>query len=472
MEKFNIKFNSYEPKYIQIADNIKNLINSNIIKDGDKLPSIRNLSKMLSVNNVTIVSCYDKLVSEGYAYQKMGSGTYAKKRDINDYFKKEYSRAIKLIKNNGYESIIDFTGESSRGVNFPIERFKKVINEVLDRDGADALINEEAFGYTNLRETINKVFWNNSLNIENLLIVSGAQQGIDIASKAMVNINDNIIVEKPTYMGALSVFKFRRANVFEIPIEEDGINIKKFEEVLKKNKIKCFYTMSYFQNPTGISYSVEKKLAILELSKKYDFYIIEDDYLSELIFDDNIKHEPFKDLDKNDRVIYIKSFSKIFLPGIRIGYIISPETFRESIQSSKINTDIATSTLMQRALEMYIKEGYWIEYINNLRGEYIKRYEVMKKLIHENLKEYVEFFDSKGGLSFYLKIKDKEIKSKELFYKLKERGVFITPGTLFYKGDNIGEQYFKLSFSQVNEKEIINGINIIKEAFDRWRILQ
>lgn len=472
MEKFNIKFNSYEPKYIQIADNIKNLINSNIIKDGDKLPSIRNLSKMLSVNNVTIVSCYDKLVSEGYAYQKMGSGTYAKKRDINDYFKKEYSRAIKLIKNNGYESIIDFTGESSRGVNFPIERFKKVINEVLDRDGVDALINEEAFGYTNLRETINKVFWNNSLNIENLLIVSGAQQGIDIASKAMVNINDNIIVEKPTYMGALSVFKFRRANVFEIPVEEDGINIKKFEEVLKKNKIKCFYTMSYFQNPTGISYSVEKKLAILELSKKYDFYIIEDDYLSELIFDDNIKHEPFKDLDKNDRVIYIKSFSKIFLPGIRIGYIISPETFRESIQSSKINTDIATSTLMQRALEMYIKEGYWIEYINNLRGEYIKRYEVMKKLIHENLKEYIEFFDSKGGLSFYLKIKDKEIKSKELFYKLKERGVFITPGILFYKGANIGEQYFKLSFSQVNEKEIINGIDIIKEAFDRWRILQ
>ncbi|MCI9302720.1 PLP-dependent aminotransferase family protein [Clostridium sp.] len=472
MEKFNVEFNGYEPKYIQIADNIKNLINSNIIKDGDKLPAIRNLSKILSVNNVTIVSCYDKLVSEGYAYQKMGSGTYAKKREINDYFKKEYSKAIKLIKNSCDENIIDFTGESSRYVNFPIDRFKKVINNVLNRDGADALINEEAFGYTKLRETINKVFWNNSLNIENLLIVSGAQQGIDIASKAIVNINDNVIVEKPTYMGALSVFKFRRANVFEIAIEKDGINIKKLEEVLKKNKIKCFYTMSYFQNPTGISYSREKKLAILELAKKYDFYIIEDDYLSELIFDDNIKHEPFKDLDKNDRVIYIKSFSKIFLPGIRLGYIISPEGFRESIQNSKINTDIATSTLMQRALEMYIKEGYWIEYINNLRIEYIKRYELMKKLINENLKEYVEFFDSKGGLSFYLNIRDKDIKSKELFYKLKEKGVFITPGTLFYKGANIGEQYFKLSFSQVSEKEIINGIEMIKEVFYRWHILQ
>ena len=89
---------------------------------------------------------------------------------------------------------------------------------------------------------------------------------------------------------------------------------------------------------------------------------------------------------------------------------------------------------MQRALEMYIKEGYWIEYIDNLRNEYIKRYELMKKLINEKLKNYVEFFDSKGGLSFYLSIKDKEIKSKELFYRLKEKGVYITPGTLFYKG--------------------------------------
>ena len=120
MEKYNIEFNDYEPKYVQIAENIKNLINSKIVKDGDKLPPIRSLAKMLNVNNVTIVSCYDKLVSEGYAYQKMGSGTYAKKREITDYFKKEYSKEIKLIKNNYEKNIIDFTGESSKKINFPI----------------------------------------------------------------------------------------------------------------------------------------------------------------------------------------------------------------------------------------------------------------------------------------------------------------------------------------------------------------
>lgn len=470
MEKYCIEFNDYEPKYIQIAENIKKLISSKIIKDGDRLPPIRALSKSLKVNNVTIVNCYNKLVSEGYAYQKMGSGTFAKKREIVDNFKKEYSKEIKSIKDNYDNNIIDFTGESSRRVNFPIDEFKKVLNDVLDRDGADALIKEETFGYTNLRNTINEVFWKSSLNIKNLLIVSGAQQGIDIASKAILNINDNVIVEKPTYAGALSVFKFRRANVFELPIEEDGINIKKFEEIVKKNKIKCFYTMSYFQNPTGISYSLEKKIKILELAEKYDFYIIEDDYLSELIFDDNIKHEPFKVLDNNDRVIYIKSFSKIFLPGIRLGYIICPESFRESIQNSKINTDIATSTLMQRALEMYIKDGYWIEYIDNLRNEYIRKYELMKKLICEKLKDYVSFIDPKGGLSFYLNIKDKGIKSKDLFYKLKEKGVYITPGNLFYRGLNFGDEYFKIGFSQVNEDEIIMGIDIIKEELEQWHI--
>ena len=470
MGKYNIEFNDYEPKYIQIAENIKKLINSKIIMDGDKLPAIRELSKLLKVNNVTIVNCYNKLVSEGYAYQKMGSGTFAKKRDIVDYFKKEYSKEIKLIKNSYDKNIIDFTGESSRKVYFPIDEFKKVINCVLDRDGADALIKEEAFGYTKLRSTINEVFWDSLLNVENLLIVSGAQQGIDIASKAILNINDNVIVEKPTYAGALSVFKFRRANVFEIPVEDDGIDIKKFEEVLKKNKIKCFYTMSYFQNPTGISYSLEKKLKILELAEKYDFYIIEDDYLSELIFDNNIKHEPFKVLDKNDRVVYIKSFSKIFLPGIRLGYIICPERFRESVQNSKINTDIATSTLMQRALEMYIKEGYWIEHIENLRNDYIKKYNLMKNLINEKLSDYVSFIDPKGGLSFYLKLKNKDIKSKELFYKLKTKNVYITPGTLFYRGLNLGEEYFKIGFSQVNEDEILRGISTIKEELALWRI--
>jgi len=462
-ELYDITFQEEIPKYIQIADYLKKLIDNKKIKDSEKLPTIRELSKNLDVNKVTIVNAYNKLKADGYAYQKVGSGTYAKRKEITSAFNREYSKIFKSLKSEDLERIIDFTGETNSEIYFPMEDFKNVINKVLDRDGANALLIKEPLGYERLRKTINKSFWNNEIDLNNILIVSGAQQGIDIASKAIVNINDNVIVEKPTYGGAISVFKWRRANIFEIELEEDGVNLEAFEEVLKKNSISCFYTMSYFHNPTGISYSLEKKMKLLELANKYDFYIIEDDYLSELIYDKNITHEPFKSLDKYERVIYIKSFSKVFLPGIRLGYMITPSSFNESIQSSKINTDIATSSLMQRALELYISEGFWKKHIDYQQRLYEEKYQLMKNLIESELNDKVKYIDPKGGLYFYLKIKNENITSKELFCKLKKKNVYITPGIIFFK-DSLSEDYhFRISFSQVSKDKIIEGIELIKE---------
>ena len=272
-----------------------------------------------------------------------------------------------------------------------------------------------------------------------------------------------MVVEKPTYSGALSVFKSRRTNIFEVEMTKDGIDLKKFEKILKKNKITCFYTMSYFQNPTGISYSLEKKKKLIELAEKYDFYIIEDDYLSELIYDENVDYIPLKWLDKRDRVIYIKSFSKIFLPGIRLGYIVPPRALNERMQLCKVNTDITTSSLMQRALELYIREGNWRENIWKLNREYKERYKVMKETIEKELGDMVEFNKPGGGLTFYIRFKDEEKSSRKLFLKLKDRGVYITPGVLFFRKEQEGEGTFRIGFSQTNEEKIKRGLKIIKE---------
>lgn len=462
-EIFKIQFKEEIPKYIQIANCIRKLIDNKNIADGEKLPTIRKLATELKVNTVTIVNAYKKLKSDGYAFQKIGSGTYAKRKEFTSIFNREYSRIFKNIDLKDLEKIIDFSGETTTEVHFPIKEFKNVINEVLDRDGANALIVKEPFGYEKLRNTINKSFWNDTLDLNSILIVSGAQQGIDIAAKAIVNINDNVIVEKPTYRGAISVFKWRRANIFEIEIKDDGIDLDEFEEILKKNKISCFYTMSYFHNPTGISYSYEKKMKLLELAKKYDFYIIEDDYLSELIYDDNIVHKPLRSLDSYGRVIYIKSFSKVFLPGIRLGYMVIPESFVETMQSSKINTDIATSSLMQRALELYISKGFWKKHIYLLSKEYKEKYELMKSLIERELLDKVAYIDPRGGLYFCIKLKNKTITSKELFYRLKNKNVYITPGVIFFTDSNDGDYFFRISFSQVSKEKIIKGISLIKE---------
>lgn len=466
----NIIFKEEIPKYIQIADKFKELIESGSITDGEKLPTIRELSEKLDVNKITVINCYKKLKNEGFAYQKVGSGTFAKKKETISPFRKEYSKTFKLLKNDNTFEYVDFTGEITKEVFFPIKDFKEIINTVLERDGEEILLSQNTLGYENLRQTINDVFWDGNINTEDIIIVSGAQQGIDIASKALININDNVVVEKPTYGGALSVFKWRKANIFEIPIENDGINIEKFEEILKKNKITLFYAMSYFQNPTGISYSLEKKKRILELAKEYDFYIIEDDYLSELIYEESFNYIPFKHLDKENRVIYIKSFSKIFIPGIRLGYMIVPEKFRENFLRAKFNTDITTSTLMQRALEYYIANKDWKKNIHNLSIEYKKRYDLMGKIIKEELSDYVGYTEANGGLNYYLEIKDSNISSRELFYRLRKKHVYITPGALFFRTNEEGDRSFRIGFSQTNCDSIIKGLRIIKEEFKSWHI--
>ena len=238
---------------------------------------------------------------------------------------------------------------------------------------------------------------------------------------------------------------------------------KEFEKILKKNKISCFYTMSYFQNPTGISYSIEKKLKILELAEIYDFYIIEDDYLSELIYNENMEYVPFKWLDKNDRVIYIKSFSKIFLPGIRLGYMIAPHKFSEVLQSSKINTDITTSSLMQRALERYIAQEKWKENIKVISKEYKERYLLLKEILDNEFKDILRYIDPNGGLSFYVTFINEELDSRKLFMSLRKKNVYIMPGAIFFKIGKNGKDSFKISFYQTSKEKISQGMKILKE---------
>lgn len=466
MNKYVFEFEECEiPKYIQLSSKIKNMIDANIVEDGEKLPSIRNLAEELNVNNITIVNAYKKLESEGYAVQQIGSGTYAKRKDIARSFKREFSEALKSISGAALKGYIDFNGETACSDFFPVETFKKVLNEVLDRDGSEAFIYQEALGFEGLRNSIDNFFWDGSVGTDNILVVSGAQQGIDIVSKALINIDDGVVLEKPTYNGALTVFKWRRANIFEVTMKNDGMDIDELKKLAKKNNIKCVYLMSYFQNPTGISYSSEKKKELLELAEKYDFYIIEDDYLSELIYNPLIRYETLKSMDKSDRVIYIKSFSKIFLPGIRIGYMIPPKKFREVIQNSKINTDISTSSLMQRALDLYINKGFWKEHIERLNVDYCKRYYFMEKCLKEMLKDKVSFKSPGGGLNFYLKIDELLDKDcRELFNDCKNRKVLITPGAMFYRNSKDGEKYVRLGFSQTNNEAIKKGIGIIGDC--------
>lgn len=471
MSGLGIKLRETEvPKYMQIYSEIKKLIDQNKLSDGFKLPTIRVLANDLKVNKSTVISAYKKLQEDGYITQKIGSGSFVKKIDGRTNIKKIYKDVFKKITTEKLEKYIDFTGETASATLFSVEVFKDVLNKVLERDGAKALIYQELLGYEGLRKSIVENFWNNSIKAEEVLIVSGAQQGLDIVTKALINNHEGVVIEKPTYSGALAVFNWRRANIHEIEMENDGVDIEKLEIILRKNKIKFLYLMSYFQNPTGATYSEEKKRRILHLASIYDFYIIEDDYLSELIYDSNIVYRSFKQLDEDNRVIYIKSFSKIFLPGIRLGYLIVPPKFREKIQNAKISSDIATSSLMQRALDLYINSGYWRDYIEKLNKVYQERYTNMIRKMEEYLSDFIEFQCPGGGMNFYVRLKDNiNIKSHDLFQLCKRDFVLITPGAIFYKDISEGSRYFRIGFSQTDEKQIEEGLRRISAILKNYK---
>lgn len=447
------------PMYLQLYESMKSLIENGSIEGNEKLPAIRSLAKGLCVNNVTVVNAYKLLEQKGYAYSRVGSGTFVMGSSDN----KDFSTVDMM--EQGYVKIkkdeINFSTSTPNPRFFPVDDFKQALNEVLERDGGLAFGYQEAQGYLPLRESINAYLKEKGIDaaLSDIHVISGAQQGIDIISKVLVRFNDRIVVESPTYTGAMAVFKSRGANIIEVPMMEDGIDTKELEKVLKAYHPKLIYVMTNFQNPTGISYSQDKKLQLLYLAEKYDLYILEDEYLSELNFY-NEESMPIKALDANHRIIYIKSFSKIFMPGIRLGFIVAPEAISKAVLLAKHNTDISTSSFMQRAFDLYLRKKKWEQHMEMMREIYKNRYDKMVKELN-NITPFIDFTPPKGGIHIWCRT---DIDSSVLGSEAKKRGTLIAPGRLFYL-DERENNCFRISYAGIEEDEILKGLKILNSVY-------
>ncbi|KNF08948.1 transcriptional regulator, GntR family [Gottschalkia purinilytica] len=462
LDDITLDKSSDEFLYIQLYNNIKNLIVEKNIEPHTKLPTIRYLSKRLDVNNVTIVNAYNLLEQKGYVYKKVGSGTFVQDifKDDNFSYKKlsivEKEANVSDI-NREKIDIINFASTSPTPNLFPVEDIKTVLNEVLDRDGGKAFTYQESQGYYPLRNAIRGYLDEHNINTteDNIQIISGAQQGIDILSKALVEYGDIVFTESPTYTGALAVFKSRSARIIEISIQEDGIDIKDLENKLRTFNPKFIYVVPNFQNPTGCSYSIEKKYELLSLAKKHNFYIIEDDYLSDLSFNDE-KNETLKSIDTEDRVVYIKSFSKILMPGLRLAFMVIPTAIYNDVLSAKHISDISTSGLIQRAFDLYLRKGDWKKNLQRVNYIYKERFNIMIKSIKQYIPKDISYKLPNGGLSFWFSLPI-EYSSNDLYEFCKKNNVIIAPGSAF-NVDQSDNENFRLSISSLEYNVIEDGI--------------
>jgi DNA-binding transcriptional MocR family regulator len=470
MKDFLLNKDLDKPLYIQLYEKLKDMIDNNSF-DKDKLPSIRSLSKKLGVNNVTVINAYKLLEQEGYVYSLEGSGTYIKKLPIGEEISYGDDEDIDLMLSGILpisKKSINFASVSPTPDLFPIKEFKQALVEVLDRDEGLAFLYPEINGYGPLRESITKFImenYNKSTSMDQIIITSGGQQGLDLISKSLINQGDTIILENPTYSAAYAAFKSRGAKIIGIPMMDDGIDIDTLISCIKRCKPKFIYIMTNYQSPTTNSYSQEKKKELLRLAKEYDFYIIEDDFLTDLYFDNDIK-TPLLSLDKVDKVIYIKSFSKIFMPGVRIGFVSLPNKLMKGIIKAKHTTDISSSGFLQRAFDLYLRKGFWREHIEKIREVYSNKYNIMIEQLNFLKKFDIEFSKPNGGLSLWLKLPE-NMDALEIYNKCSEQNLSIVPGKVFFIDDTSYNNYLRLSFGAVSNDEIIEGLKILENILSK-----
>lgn len=455
------------PLYQQLAEGLCRMIEQGILPANSKLPPIRRMASKLHVNAVTVVAAYKYLEQKRVVYSLVGSGTYVAPLLIEQIEKPiVLNQAKTFVKQICTEGAVNFVDTSMPQHLFPVDEFKDAFYTVLEREKGNAFGYLNSMGYLPLRQIICQYLQEYSVHAsaDNIQIISGAQQGIDIISKALVNYGDVIFTEKPTFYGACGAFLSRGGNVITVSMEYDGINMIELENLLKVYHPRFLYIMAYFQTPTGISYSMEKKRKLLELAEKYHFYIIEDDNLYDFYYGGE-KIVPLKALDYKNKVIYIKSFSKILMPGLRMGFMLLPKKLLESVQSAKYTTDISTSGFLQKGVEYYLRKYGWQYHSAIMRKYGGEQYRMAVSAVKKHLKGKVDFLLPNGGISLWLNLPT-NINAEELCKMLMVQNVIVSPSSQYYVGKT-EQQSIRICFSNVKQREMEEGMKKIACAIDK-----
>jgi 2-aminoadipate transaminase len=382
----------------------------------------------------------------------------------------ELSEIREILKVTEKPEIISFAGGLPAPELFPVEELKKVCEDVLSSKGQAALQYSSTEGYIPLREAICKRMKNLGIaaKAENILITSGSQQALDLSGKVFIDEGDVIICESPTYLAAIKAFKTYMPTIKEVPMDEEGMIMEELEKTLIANpNAKFIYTIPDFQNPTGRTMSLERRKRLVEIANEYNLAIIEDNPYGEVRFAGE-KLPPIKHFDTEGRVIYLSTFSKIFCPGFRIGWICADEELMNMYipykQSTDLHTDIFVQMLAARYLEMYDIE----KHIDKIKETYRRRCELMLNCIKEEFPKGVKYTSPEGGLFIWVEL-PANIAAKEAFNKALENNVAFVPGDSFFpKGDC--KNTLRLNFSNMPEEKIIEGIkrlgNVLKSMIE------
>ncbi|MCW2106578.1 UNVERIFIED_ORG: DNA-binding transcriptional MocR family regulator [Rahnella aquatilis] len=359
-------------------------------------------------------------------------------------------------------TIISFGGGYPDADMFPVEQLHYIYDHLLKEKSKAALQYNESMGMPLLREQICERMKAEGIacEIDNILILQGSQQGLDLVGKLFLDSGDTVLTEAPTFLGALIAFNPNQPNYVSISMDNEGLITDHLEENLKANKnIKFLYTVPDFHNPTGITLSLERRKKLIELANQYNFIVIEDTPYREIRYQGN-RLPTLKSMDTEGRVIYLGSFSKVLAPGLRIGWSVASKEITEKLGLLKLAADTQCSTLNMAAVSMYLNTFNVEEHLSKIRKNYLRRKELMLNLMEKTLPKSVSFTNPDGGLFTWLKFPEgfdtEEFMMDHVVPKAK---VAYVPGETFFS-TNSRKNFARFSYSTVSDEKIIQGITL------------
>jgi GntR family transcriptional regulator / MocR family aminotransferase len=478
------------PLYRQIEIFLRENIHSGALAADTRLPSSRELAQELGVSRITVKNAYAELESDGLIASREGSGTYVapllsslhsgiheagfswplwQQEALTDaVFPKSIYHPISDNQVSG-KPLIRFTGVGDPR-HFPVKDFLRSIQTVIHRDGVESMdYGEFGSGFQPLRETIVHVLASQGIQTqpEQVLITSGSQQALALVCQMLLKPGDTILVENPTYNLALELFHSLNLRIIGAPMDENGLIVEQLEPLLQEYDPKVVYTIPNFQNPTGTCMSAVRRRLLVALSGRYNVPILEDDYAGDLRYDGRAQ-PAIKALDADGSVIYVGTFSKMLMPGLRLGFLLADgPIFRKLLYGKWVN-DFTTSTLIQRTLDEYVTVGRYQAHLRrSCRINRIRR-DAMAAAIRRYLPPGIRFETPQGGLYLWLHLPE-GISSLELLRYALEAGVEFTPGSWFFPNPSDGNAYLRLNFAAQPPEQIEEGIQRLFTAMERFK---
>src|SRR6266702_488400 len=480
------------PLYRQICQRLREAILSGELAEGTRLPTERALASELGVNRTTVMNAYNELASEGLIEGHVGRGTLVRRNQygyLGDSFESETASWLlglpagereilgpdalmlsELASMSEHKEIISLAPGNPAPILLPADMLRTIFADGLLSARQSALGYCPVEGLHSLRKAIAASMRKRGVAVDaqHILILSGSTQGIGLIGRILLNPGDEVVVEVPTYLGAIQTFRALGARVIGVPTDSDGIRIDLLESILARHRPRLIYTLPTFQNPTGIVMSPERRRRLLLLARRYQIPILEDDAYGELYFEGK-QPAPLKALDSNGQVLYLSTYSKTLAPGLRVAWLAAPEPMIERLSLHKQIFDLNTNAIGQWAVSEILQRNLLDDHLAMLRQHYQHKRDLMLQAINTYWPDSIRVNRPQGGFHLWCRLPG-DLRARTLLREAAHEQVAFVIGEPFHV-DGGGQQHFRLSFAYPEEAHIEEGVrrigNVMRRLLER-----